>query len=277
MNKINLPDVNYHFNSATIKIRISTIPRMLDSGANIIAIHPENSMTMIPTHTPLQASTATGSLMESTAEARLTFQNKLNNVPQQMFQGHVLPSLARHTIVVLGVLCDHGCVVVLTGSKAYVLHKNKLLLTGARKKGQLWYLHPMDSGGSPTVNEILDREKMRSISKPSYLDMPIVNSIESVYQTKILKYAIQFHYAAFNNHAKSTLLTAAIKVILPLWPLLTKANISKYVTETQATHMGHMQRIQKNLRSTRKEVPLYLQNLENEGIDIEQEKKCNEV
>ena len=102
MNNLNLPDVNYHLNSATIKNRTSTIPRMLDSGANIIEIHPEDSMTMMPTHTPLQASTATGALMESTAEARITFQHKLKSVPQQMFQGHVLPSLARHTVVRLG-------------------------------------------------------------------------------------------------------------------------------------------------------------------------------
>ena len=159
MNKINLPDVNYHLNSATIKNRVSKIPRILDSGANIISIHPEDSMTMIPKHTPLQAATATGAIMERTAEARLTFQHKLKNVPQQMFQGHVILSLERHTIVGLGVLCDYGCVVVLTGSKAYVLHKNKLLLTGARKKGQLWYLNPMDSGDNPTVKEILDKEK----------------------------------------------------------------------------------------------------------------------
>ena len=85
---------------------------------------------------------------------------------------------------------------VLTGSKAYVLHKNKLLLTGARKKGQLWYLNPINSGDSTTVNEILDREKIRSISKPSYLDMSIVNSIASVYQTKRLKKEMQFHHAA---------------------------------------------------------------------------------
>ena len=77
---------------------------MLDSGANIIAIHPEDSMTMMPTHTPLQASTATGAIMESTSEARLTFRHKLKNVPQEMFQGHVLLYLARHTIVGLGVL-----------------------------------------------------------------------------------------------------------------------------------------------------------------------------
>ena len=118
---------------------------------------------------------------------------------------------------------------------------------------------------------------MRSISKTSYLDVPTVNSIASVYQSRRLKDAMQFHHAEFNNCAKSTLLTAASKGILPMWPLMTRANISKYVTETQATHMGHMQRIRQNLRSTRKEVPLYLQNLETEGIDIKQEIKCSEV
>ena len=41
--------------------------------------------------------------------------------------------------------------------------------------------------------------------------------------------------------------------------------------------MGNMQRIRQNLRSTRKEVPLYLQNFETEGINIEQEEKSGEV
>ena len=41
--------------------------------------------------------------------------------------------------------------------------------------------------------------------------------------------------------------------------------------------MGHMQRIRKHLRSTREEIPLYLQNLETEVINIEQEKKFGEV
>ena len=83
----------------------------------------------------------------------------------------------------------------------------------------------MDSGGSPKVNELLGSENVRSTSKPSYLDVPTVNSIASVYQSKRLKDAMQFHHAAFNNCAKSTLLAAAIKGILPLGPLLTQANI----------------------------------------------------
>ena len=130
---------------------------MLDSGANIIVINTEDSMEIMPTHKPLQESTATGAIMESTEEARLNFRHKLKDVPQEMFQEHVLPSLARHTIMGLGVLCNHGCVVVLTGSKAYGLQKNNLLLTGARKKGQLWYLNPMDSGDNPTVYEIQNK------------------------------------------------------------------------------------------------------------------------
>ena len=110
----------------------------------------------------------------------------------------------------------------------------------------------MDPGDNPTVNEIEDKSEMISITKPFYLDMPMVNSISSVYQAKRLKDAMQFYHADFNNCAKNTLLTAASKGILPLWPLLTRANIPKCVTETQATHMGHVQRIRQNLRSTKK-------------------------
>ena len=93
-------------------------------------------------------------------------------------------------IVRLGVLCDHGCVVVLIASKAYVLHNNKLPPTGARKKGQLCYLDPRDSGQGPTANELLKKENERSTAIPSYLDMPIVDSITSVYQAKRLKDAM---------------------------------------------------------------------------------------
>ena len=132
-------------------------------------------------------------------------------------------------------------------------------------------------GRQPHGKRTISSEHIISITKPSYVGVPTVNSIASVYQSKILKDAMQFHHAAFNNFAKSTLLTAASKGILLLWPLLTRSKISKYVNETQATHMGHMQRIRQNLRSTRKEVRLYLQNLYTEGINIKQEQKCGEV
>ena len=90
------------------------ILRILNSGCNIIAIHPKYSHTTLPTHRPLKASTASGAIMESTSEARLNFNHDLRNVLEGMFEGYVLPTLAKHTIVRLGVPCDYGCVVVLT-------------------------------------------------------------------------------------------------------------------------------------------------------------------
>ena len=92
----------------------TTIPRMLDSGCNIVVVHPEDAHTTLPTHRPLKESTALGAIMESTDEARLEFNHDLRNIPEGMFEGHVLPTLAKYIIVGLGVLCDHGCVVVLT-------------------------------------------------------------------------------------------------------------------------------------------------------------------
>ena len=88
---------------------------------------------------------------------------------------------------------------------------------------------------------------------------------------------MQFHHAAFKNCSKSTLLTAALKGILPLLPLLTRKNISTNISETIGTHMGHMQGIGQKLRSTKQQIPLYLQNLETEGMEIVQEAKCEEV
>ena len=185
--------------------------------------------------------------------------------------------MAKHTILGLGILCDHGCVIVLTAEKSYVMHNNKLLLSGTRKKGHLWYLNPQDSRKAPTVNGLITSDQQQSTPTPSYLDEPMINSITSVYQSKRLKDAMQFHHAAFNNCSKITLLTSASKEILPLWLLLTRKNISTYISETRATHMGHMQRIRQKIRSKKQQIPFYLQNLETEGIDIVQEAKCEEV
>ena len=113
--------------------------------------------------------------MESTSEARLNFNHDLRNVPKDTFEGHVLLTLAKHTIVGMGVLCDHGCVVVLTAEKAYVIHNNKLLLSGTRKKGHLWYLNPQDSRKAPTVNGLITSDQKQSTPTPSYLDEPMIN------------------------------------------------------------------------------------------------------
>ena len=127
------------------------------------------------------------------------------------------------------------------------------------------------------MNELITSKHEKSTPTTSYLDEPMINLTASVYQSKRLKEAMQFHHAAFNNCYKSTLLTAASKGILPLWPLLTRKHISTYISETRETHMGHMQKIRQKLRSTKQQIPLYLHNLETEGMEIVQEAKFEEV
>ena len=90
---------NYFYVNTAARISNKPILRMLDSGCNIIAVLPENAHTTLPTHRPLKVSTASGAIMESTDEARLEFNHDLRNVPEGMFEGHVLPTLAKHTIV----------------------------------------------------------------------------------------------------------------------------------------------------------------------------------
>ena len=139
-----------------------------------------------------------------------------------------------------------------------------------KEKGHLWYLNHQESKMSPAVNGLISSYHQQSTRTSSYLDEPMINSITSVYQSKRLKDVMQLHHAAFNNCSKSTLLTAASKGILPLWPLLKRKNISTYISETRAPHMGHMQRIRQKLRSTKQQITLYLLNLETEGMEIVQ-------
>ena len=60
---------------------------------------------------------------------------------------------------------------------------------------------------------------------------------------------MQFMHAALFSPAKAALLTAIKVRFLSSWPLFTTANVSKYLTETPATHKGHLCCIQQNICS----------------------------
>ena len=62
-------------------------------------------------------------------------------------------------------------------------------------------------------------------------------------------HAIQ--HAALFSPTIATLLAAINAGFLFSWPLLTAANVSKYLTETPATHKGHLCCIWQNVRSTK--------------------------
>ena len=64
------------------------------------------------------------------------------------------------------------------------------------------------------------------------------------------------HEALFSP-TKATLLATIKAGLLSSWPLLTAANIAKYLTKMPATHKGHLYGIRQNTHSTKPSQPNY--------------------
>ena len=200
---------------------------------------------MLATHRPVGATAPNGAIMRSTKEVTAIVPSALSDqLPQSHFNGHVLPALAQHTILSIGKFCDAGCQCILQADKAYIIKNNKILMEGKRGANGLWYL---EQEKPPSKN---------LFSTSNIGHTPSMNSIQNVHQATRIKEAMQFMHAALFSPAKTTLLRASRLGILPLWPLLTYQNISKHLSETCATHLGHLQRVRKNLRSTKLRPPL---------------------
>ena len=115
------------------------IPKLLGSGANFIAWHPEDwQIKLLHKHNPIGAIQPGGQLMECSAEVTIARELLLTSVPQEMFNGHVLPTLKNHSIISPGKICDAGYGILLTGGKALVLHNGgRVFLGGIRKTNGL--------------------------------------------------------------------------------------------------------------------------------------------
>ena len=191
-------------------------------------------------HRPVGARAPNGTLMHSTKEVTAIVPTTVTaHIPQHHFNGHVLPALAQHTILSIGKFCDAGCHCILQADKAYIIKNNHIIIEGKRSPNGLWYML---------------QEKPPSKNLLPIPDFPVptaLNALQNVHQANRLHAAIQFMHAALFSPAKLTLLRASRLGILPLWPLLTYHNISKHLSETCATHLGHLQRVRKNLRSTK--------------------------
>ena len=220
------------------------IPHHLDSGANFHAYH-QNDHAVVPltVHRPVGARAPNGTLMHSTKEVTAIVPVLLTTrVPQHHFNGHILPALAQHTILSIGKFCDAGCQCILQADKVYIIKNNHIIMEGKQSTNGLWYL---EQEKPPSKN---------LFPKNDFTKTPTINSLQNVHQANHIREAIQFMHATLFSPAKSTLLCASRLGILPLWPLLTYHNISKHLSETCATHLGHLQRVRKNLRSTNSRV-----------------------
>ena len=87
------------------------IQRLLDSGVNFIVWHPEDrQIELLHEHNPNQVIQPGGKLMENSAEATMAREVLQPSFPQEMFNGHVLPTLKNHSIISLGKIVEIGFV-----------------------------------------------------------------------------------------------------------------------------------------------------------------------
>jgi hypothetical protein len=104
---------------------------LLDSGctAHFMLANAKCS-NKIPTATPLVVRLPNGDTIASTHTATLN----MPSLPYAARQEHILPGLAKHSLLSVGQMCDSGCAVTFTATKVTVTNGKSTILTGLRDK-----------------------------------------------------------------------------------------------------------------------------------------------
>ena len=167
---------------------------------------------------------------------RLTqeFQLQLNQLPAQARMGHILPGLARHSLISIGNFCDAGCTAEFTANTVNVKTYGNILLLG-------WYAPPglchlpltnQDNAGPQTLPES-----------------------HNAYKTTTEAEHMQHLHAAAFSPVPATWIKAIQKGFFTSWPGLTAKVVAKYLPESIAISKGYLDQTQKNIRSNQPKEP----------------------
>ena len=167
---------------------------------------------------PITVHLPDGTTLETQQQGEL----QIENLTSPAATAHVIPHL-KHNLLSVGQLCDAGLTAFFSRNTVEIKRENQLILKGKRDyKNGLW---------STTL--------------------PPQQSCNMTYMSKSTKDMIKFMYAALCSPALSTLIKAIQNNFLSTWPGLTVEAVKKYVTDSDAALKGHMDRVRKNLRSTK--------------------------
>ena len=196
---------------------------ILDSGAtgNFVATQDLSKLTLLPnntSHSPIIS--ASGNIMKPSARGQLQLSEKLSPTAQQAL---VLDDLRTGTLISLSQLCDDDCIAIFTRYNVEVIKNDRVIITGKREPNGLWSI--------PLLPPVHQANAILRLDKTS---------------TELAN----FHHASLGSPAKSTLLRAIRLGHLITFPGLTTKLISKHLTPSIATALGHQDQEQKNLRST---------------------------
>ena len=201
-------------------------PAILDSGATGTFITPDDAamhlhdITILPNGPTVLS--ANGTSMRAERQGRLSLSPHLSTTAQSAF---VLDDLQTGTLVSLSQLCDDDCIAIFTKFDVQILKNNQVIIIGHRMSNGLWTI-PISSAPTHQANGIL-RTDSTKMELAAYL------------------------HATLGSPVPSTLIRAIRRGHLTTFPGLTTNLISKHLSKSVATVLGHQDQEAKNLRSTR--------------------------
>ena len=180
--------------------------------------------------------------MKTSAELRLN----LPTLPPNARTAYLLPGLA-HNLLALPQLCDNGCTVTFTKKGVTASIDGTTVLRGWRDPtSNLWRV---------PINDINIKETQQFAAN-------------MMYDCANLEQLTHFYHACCFAPVADTWINAINKGYFRGWPNLTAKNVRKYIGNTPATIMGHLQQKKQGLRSTKKQE-------DEEIIQNENNKKTN--
>ena len=161
----------------------------------------------------------------------------LPQVPTQGRQAHLLPGLTHRSLLSISQLFDAGCQETFDQKSVIITNHGYTILTGHRDFSTGLRRIPL------------------SMTEPSPQQQ-----INSTYHTKYLPDLVTFHHAVAFSPSTTTWINAIKNVFPQSWPGLTTKVVSKYLTKSPATTIGHMDQTYKHVRSTETDQPISQKN-----------------
>jgi hypothetical protein len=161
-------------------------------------------------------------------------------LPPNAKKGHIFPHLRNHALLSVGILADHGCKIIFEREQARVLYNNQPIMLAQRTPQGLWAV----PNPTPAVE---DNPKPPTV-RPSH-------TANIVTPTSTVADLVHYLHATCFSPTKTTLLKAIRNNHFTTWPGFTADNVTKHLTKTIETDMGHLDQQRKNLQSTQPTPP----------------------
>jgi hypothetical protein len=183
-----------------------------------------------PTTKPIHVTMPNGSTISSTHTGELP----IPDLPLSARTVHLFPELAAHSLLSVGMLCDHGCTCKFDTNTITIQNNGKTILTGTRDTNGLWTI-ALSTSDKPT----------RCLYSANQA------TANTLLETTIVRDLTAFLHAACFSPVPSMLVKAINNGHFATWPGFTAHNVQKHLPKSIATTMGHLNQQQQNTLSTK--------------------------